>query len=180
MQWNSRRIIPNVKGWCHQGVACHQTWKTQQWPQDWTRSILLPITKKDSTKECFNHQTIALISYASKIVFKILHARLQYYVNQELPDILPGLGKGRGTRDQTANIHWFIEESREFQKNIDLCFINTIKPLTLWIIPNCGNLLKIWECHNPQHLSCLLRNLYAVQAAAVRTLYGTTDWSKIE
>ena len=113
-------------------------------------------------------------------MFKILHARLQYYVNQELPDVQAGLRKGRGTRDQTVNIHWIIEDAREFQKTIYLCFINTLKPMTVRIIPNCGKLLKIWEYHNPQHLFCLLRNLVAVQEATVRILYGTTDWFKTE
>ena len=100
-------------------------------------------------------------------MFKLLQARLQYYVNQELPDVQAGLKKGRGTRDQTANTHWIIEEAREFQNNIYLCFINTLKPMTVWIIPNCGKLLKIWEYHNLQQLSCLLRNLYTVQEATL-------------
>ena len=84
---------------------CQQIWKTQQWPQDWKRSILIPIPKKGSTKECANHQTIALIFHASKVMLKILHARLQHYVNQELPDVRAGFIEGRGTRDQIANIH---------------------------------------------------------------------------
>ena len=92
-----------------------QIWKTQQWPQDWKRSIFIIIAKKDSTKECASHQTVALISHASKDMLKILHARLQHYVNQELPDVQAGFRKGRGTRDQTANIHWIIEKVREFQ-----------------------------------------------------------------
>ena len=105
---------------------CQQIWKTQ-WPQDWERSILIPVPKKDSTKECSNHPTIALISQASKVVLKILHARLQHYAIQELPDVQAGLRKDRGTRDQIANIFWIIEKAGEFQKVIKLCFINYAK-----------------------------------------------------
>ena len=104
-----------------------QIWKTQQWPQDWKRSILIPIPKKDGTKECSNHRTIALISHVSKVIFKILHARLQHYVNQKLSDVQDGFRKGRGNRDQIANICWIIEKAREFQKNIYLCLINYAK-----------------------------------------------------
>ena len=106
---------------------CKQIWNTQQWPQDWKRSILIPIPKKGNTNECANHRTVALISHASMIMLKILHARLQNYVNQELPDGQAGFRKGRGTRYQIANIYWIIEKTREFQKNIYLCFINYIK-----------------------------------------------------
>ena len=101
---------------------CQQIWKTQQWPQDWKRSILIPIPKKNSTKECANHRTIALISHASKVMLKILHARLQHYANQDIPDVQAGFRKGRGARDQIANICWIIEKAREFQKNIYFCF----------------------------------------------------------
>ena len=101
--------------------------KIQQWPQDWKRSILIPVAKKGNTKECANHRTVALISHASMIMLKILHARLQNYVNQELPDVQAGFRKGRGTRYQTASIHWIIEGAREFQENIYLCFINYTK-----------------------------------------------------
>ena len=94
---------------------CQQIWKTQWWAQDWKRSILIQIPKKGSTKECSNHQTIALISHASKVMLKILHASLQHYVNQELPDIQAGFRKGKGTRDQITNIHQIIEKAREFQ-----------------------------------------------------------------
>ena len=94
--------------------TCQQIWKTQQWPQDWKRSILIPIPKKSHTKECINLRTIALISHASKVMPKILRARLQHYENQELPDIQAGFRKGRGTRDQTVSIPWIIEKAREF------------------------------------------------------------------
>jgi len=95
---------------------CQRIWKSQQWPQDWKRSVCIPIPKKDSAKECSNYQTIELISHASKIILKILQARLQQYVNRELPDVQTGFRKGRRTRDKIANIHWIIEKAREFQK----------------------------------------------------------------
>ena len=105
---------------------CQQIWKTQQWPQDWKRLILIPIPK-GSTKECANHQTIAPISHASKLALKILHARVQHYMNQELPDVQAAFRKGRETRDQIANICWIKEKAREFQKNIYFCFIDYAK-----------------------------------------------------
>ena len=106
---------------------CQQIWKTQQWPQDWKRSAFIPIPKKGNAKECSNYCTIVLISHASKLMLKILQARLQQYVNHELSDIQGGFRKGRGTRDQTANIHWITEKAREFQKNIYFCFIDYAK-----------------------------------------------------
>ena len=93
---------------------CQQIWKTQQWPQDWKRSVFIPIPKKDNTKDCSNCHTIALISHASKVMLKILQDRLKQYVNCELPDIQGGFRKGRGTRDQIANIHRIMEKGREF------------------------------------------------------------------
>ena len=98
--------------------TCQQIWKTQQWPQDWKRSVFIPIPKKGNAKECSNHRTIALISHASKVMLKILQARFQQYVNRELTDVQAGFRKGRGTRDQIANIRWIIEKAREFQKHI--------------------------------------------------------------
>ena len=93
---------------------CQQIWKTQQWPQDWKRSVFTPVPKKGSAKECSNYRTIALISHASKVMLKILQARLQQYVNRELPDVQAGFRKGRGTRNQIANIRWIIKKAREF------------------------------------------------------------------
>ena len=104
---------------------CQQIWKTQQWPQDWKRSVFIPIPKKGNAKECSNYRTNALISYASKVMLKILQARLQQYVNQELPDVQAGFRKGKGTKDQIAKIRWIIEKARQFQKNI--CFIDYAK-----------------------------------------------------
>ena len=141
------------------------------WSQDWKISILHPIPNKGSTKEDLNHHTIALISHASKVMLKILQAKLQHYVNQEIPDVQTGFRKDRGTRDQITNIHQIIEKEKEFQKNIYLCFINYAKAF-VWIITNWKTLK---EMGIPGHLTCLLRNLYAGQEATVRTMYQTTD-----
>ena len=106
---------------------CQQMWKTQQWPKDWKRPVFTPIPKKSNTKECSNYRTIVFISHASKAMLKILQARLQQYMNWELPGVQEGFRKGRGTRDQIANIHWIIEKAREFKKNIYFCFIDYAK-----------------------------------------------------
>ena len=103
------------------------------------RSVFIPIPKKGNAKECSNYCTIALISHTSKVMFKILQARLQQYVNHELPDVQAGFKKGRGTRDQIANIRWIIEKAREFQKNIYFCFIDYAKALTVWITKTVEN-----------------------------------------
>ena len=102
------------------------------------KSVIIPIPKEGNAKECSNYHTIALISHASKVMLKILQARLQQYVNQEILDIEAGFIKGRGIRDQIANIHWVIEKAREFQKNIHFCFLEYAKPLTVWVTTNCG------------------------------------------
>ena len=104
-----------------------QIWTTQQWPQDWKRSVFITIPKKGNAKECSNYHTVALISHASKVMIKIFQARLQQYVNRELSDVQAGFRKGRKTRDQIANIHWIIKKAREFQKNIYFCFIDYAK-----------------------------------------------------
>ena len=104
---------------------CQQVWETQQWPQDWKRSVFIP--KKDNAKECSNYCTIALISHTSKVMLKIFQVRLQQYVNHELPDVQAGFRKGRGTRDQIANIRWIMEKATEFQKNIYFCFLDYAK-----------------------------------------------------
>ena len=106
---------------------CQQIGKTQQCPQDWKRSVFIPIPKKGNPKECSNYHTIALISHASKVMLKILQVRLQQYMHRELPDVPAGFRKGRGTRDQIANICWIIKKAREFQKNIYICFIDYAK-----------------------------------------------------
>ena len=101
---------------------CQQIWKTQQWPQDWTRSVFIPIPKKGNAKECSNSCTIALISHASKVMLKILQARLQQYMNHELPDVQAGFRKGRGTRDRIASIHWILKSKRVPEKHLFLLY----------------------------------------------------------
>jgi len=123
------------------------------------RSVFISIPKKGNTKECSNYHTIALISHASKVILKILQVRLQQYMNCELPDVQAGFRKGRGTRNQIANIHWSIKKAREFQKNIYFYFIDYAKAF------ECVDHNKLWktlkEIGIPYHLTCLLRNLYA-------------------
>ena len=116
---------------------CQQIWKTQQWPQDWKNSVFIPIPKKGNAKECSNYHMIALISHASKVMLKILQARLQQHLNCELPDVQAGFRKARETRDQIANIHWIIEKAREVQKKSS-ALLTMPKPLTVWITTNCG------------------------------------------
>ena len=118
---------------------CQQIWKTEQWPQNWKRSVFIPIPKKGNSKECSNYHTIVLISHTSKVMLKILQAKFQQYVNQELPNVQAGFRKGRGTRDQIANIHWIIERARKFQKNIYFCFIDCFKYF------NCVDHNKLWK-----------------------------------
>ena len=133
---------------------CQQIWKTQQWPQDWERLVFISIPKKVSAKECSNYCTIALISHASKVMFKILQYRLQQYVNQEIPDVQAGFRIGRGTSDQIANIYWIIEKAREFQKNVYFCFIDYAKAF------DYENHNKLWkiikDLRIPDHFTCLL------------------------
>ena len=113
--------------------------KDRQWPQDWKRSVFIPIPKKGDVKECSNYHIIALISHGSKAMLKILQARLQQYMNHELPDVQDGFRKGRGTRDQIANICWIMKKAREFQKNICFCFINYAKAF------DCVDHNKLWK-----------------------------------
>ena len=119
-----------------------QIWKTQQWLQNWKRSVFIPIPKKGNAKECSNYCRILLISHASKVVHKILQARLQQYVNQELPDVQAGFRKGRGTRDQITNIHWIIEKARQFQK---LLLYWLCQSLWLCGSQQTGKFFKRWE-----------------------------------
>ena len=146
----------------------------QQWPQDWKRSVFIPIPKKSNANESSNYHTIALISHASKVIFKILHARLQQYMNHEVPNVQGGFRKGRGTRHQVANMYWIIEKTGKFQKNIYICFIDYSKAFDC-VYPN-----KLWkilkEMGIPDNFTCLLINLYAGQEASVKTGHGTTDW----
>ena len=121
-----------------------QIWKTQQWAQDWMRSVFIPILKKGNAKECWNYCTIALISHASKVMLKILQARLHQYMSHELPDVQAGFTKGRGTRDQIADICWIIKRAREFQKNIYFCFIDYAKAF------DCVDHNKLWKILNSE------------------------------
>ena len=136
---------------------CYQIWKTQQWPQDWKRSVFNSIPKKGHAKECSNYCTNALISHAREVILKILQARLQQDMNRELPDVQAGLRKGRGTRDQIANIHWTIEKARKFKKYIYIFFIDYAKTF------DCVDHSKLWKILKEMgildHLTCLLRNL---------------------
>ena len=156
---------------------CQQIWKTQQCPQDWKRSVFIPILNKGNAHECSNYHKIALISHASKVMLKILQGRFQQYMNRELPDVQAGFRKSRGTRDQIVNILWIIKKAREFQKNIYFCFIDYAEAF------DCVDHEKLWKILQdmgiPDHLTCLLRNLYAGQEATVRTGHRTTDWFQI-
>ena len=156
---------------------CQQIWKTQQWPQDWKRSVFIPIPKKGNAKEFSNYCTIVLISHASKVMLKIVQTRLQQYMNCELSGIQAGFPKSRGTRDQIANIRWISEKARELQKNIYFCFIDYAKAL------DCVDHNKLWkilqEIGIPDHLTCLLRNLCTGQEATVRNGHGTTNLFQI-
>ena len=130
---------------------CQQIWKTHHWPQDWKRSVFIPIPKKGNAKECTNYCTIALISHASKVMLKILHARLQQYVNCEIPDIQAGFRKGRGTRDQIANIRWIMEKARDSRKTSISALLTMPKPLTVWITIN-RKILKEMRITRPSDL----------------------------
>uniref|UniRef100_A0A8B9X422 RNA-directed DNA polymerase n=1 Tax=Bos mutus grunniens TaxID=30521 RepID=A0A8B9X422_BOSMU len=156
---------------------CQQIWKTQQWLQDWKRSVFIPIPKKGNAKECSNYCTITLISHASKVMLKTLQARLQQYENHELPAVQASFRKASGTRDQIANIRWIIKKAREFQKNIYFCFIGYAKAF------DCVDHNKLWkilkEMGIPDHLTCLLRNMFAGQEATFRTGHGVTHWFQI-
>ena len=155
---------------------CQHIWKTQQWPQDWKRSVFIPISKKGNAKECSNYSIIALISHASKVMLKILQARLQQYTNHELPDVQAGFQKGRGQRSNCQHPLDHRKSKRVREKYL-LHFNNYAKAF------DCVDHSKVWEILKemriPNHLTCLLRNLYAGQEATVRTGHGTTDWFQI-
>ena len=133
--------------------------------------------KEGNAKECSNCHTIVLISHARKVMLKLLQARLQQYVNHELPDVQDGFRKARETRDEIANICWIIEKAREFQKNIYSCFIDYTKAFDSMHYNKLWKILK--EMVIPDHLTCLLRNLYTGHEATVRTGHGTTEWFQI-
>ena len=160
-----------------QHSVCQQIWKSQQWPQDWIRSVFIPIQKKGNAKECSNYHTIVLTSHASKVMLKILQARLPQYMNRELSGVQAGFRKCRGPRDQIANIHWIIQKAREFQKNIYFCFIYYTKAFGYVNHNKLWKILK--ELGIADHLTCTLRNLHAGQEATARTGHGITDWFQI-
>ena len=153
---------------------CQQIWKAEQWPQDWKRSVFIPIPKKVNAKECSNYRITALISHASKVMLKILQARLQQYVNCELPDVQAGFRKAEEPEIKLPTSVRIIKKAREFQKNIYFCFIDYAKAF------DCVDHNKMWkilqEMGIPDPLTYLLINLYAGQEATVRTGHGTTDW----
>ena len=144
---DSSWVISNPERWCCESAVPNMPdiWKTQQWPQDLKMAVFIPIPKKGNAKECSNYHTIAFISHASKEMLKILQASLQQYMNWELPDAQVGFRKGRGTRDQIANIRWIIVKAREFQENIYSASLTLLKLLTVWITTNCRKFLKRWE-----------------------------------
>ena len=130
-----------------------QIWKTQQWPEDWKRSVYIPVVK-DCAKECSNYCTVALILHASKIIHKTLQARLQQYTSQELRDVQAGFRKGRGTRDRIANIHWIIEKEKTFPHKIYFCLIDYATTFDCVDYNKLWNILK--EIEISGHLTCLL------------------------
>ena len=175
---------------CNFGVAIGEeectsfypaTWKTQQWPQDWKRSVFIPIPKKGNAKECSNYHTTALISHASKIMLKILQDRLQQYVNRETLDVQPGFRKALKRDLKKADIKLPIstgsqKKQESYRKTFTSASLTTLRPLTV----DHNKLWKILqEMGIPDHLTCLLRNLYAGQEATVRTGHGTMDWFQI-
>ena len=151
--------------------------ETQQWPQDWIRSVFIPIPKKGNAKECSNYCKIALISHTGKVMLKVLQARLQQYMNRQLPDLQAGFRKGRGVRDQIANIYWIIEKAREIQKNIYFCLINYAKAFDDVDHSKLWEILK--EMGITDYLTFLVRSLYVGQEATVRTGHGPTNWFQI-
>ena len=157
--------------------VCQKIWKTQQWPQDWKRSVFIPIPKKSNSKECSNYHTIVLISHASKVMLKILQYRLQQCMNQELPDVQAGFRKGRGTRDQIANIHWITEKAREFQKK-NLLLLYWLHQ-SLWL---CGSQQTLWKILKEMEYQTTwlpLEKSVCRSGSKVRTGHGTTDWFQI-
>ena len=128
---------------------CQQIWKTQQWPQDWKRSVFIPVPKKGNAKECSNYITIVLMSHASKIMLKILQARLQQYMNWEFPDVQAEFRKGRGTRDKLPTPAGSSKKQESFRKTSISALLTMPKPLTVWITRNCGKFWKRWEYQTP-------------------------------
>jgi hypothetical protein len=156
---------------------CQKIWKTSMWPREWKRSVFIPLTKKGDAKDCSNYRTIALIPHASKVLLKIIQQRLRPIIEAELPDTQAGFRRGRGTRDHIANLRWIMEKSREYQKDVYMCFIDYSKAF------DCIDHDKLWKALNelgvPPHLIQLIRSLYTDQVATVRTQHGDTEWFRI-
>ena len=154
-----------------------QIWKTQQWPQDWKKSVFISVPEKGNTKECSNYCTIALISHASKVMLKILQARLQQYMNCELPDIQAGFKKAEELEIKLPTSAGSSKKQESSRKSIYFCFIDYAKAFDCVDHNKLRKILK--EMGIPDHLTCLLRNVYAGKEATIRTGHGTTDWFQI-
>lgn len=158
-------------------TLCQSIWESCTWPQDWKRSVFIPLPKKGDARDCCNYRTIALIPHASKILLKIIQERLRPTIEAELPKEQAGFRRGRGTRDHIANLRWIMEKTREYQKKIYMCFIDYSKAF------DCVEHDKLWkalqELGVSAHLIRLIRSLYEGQEATVRTTYGDTDWFEI-
>ena len=152
-----------------------QIWKTQQWPQDWETSVFIPIPNQGNAKECSNCHTIVLISHTSKVMLKIFQARLQLYVNYELPDVQAGFRKGRQPEIKMSTSAGLLKK-QESSRKTSFALLTTPKSLTVWITTNSG---KFLEMGIPDHLTCFLRNLFAGQEATVRTEHEKADWFQI-
>ena len=155
---------------------CQQIWKTQQWLTCWKKSVFIPVSKKDNAKECSNYCTTALISHTSKVMLKILQAGLQQYVNWEIPDVQAGFRKGRGTRDQIANICWIIIKQENSRKTSTSALLTMLKALTVWITTNWKILQEMGNTR-PPYLSP--EKSVAGQEATVRTGHRTMDWFQL-
>ncbi|RWS06003.1 endonuclease-reverse transcriptase-like protein [Dinothrombium tinctorium] len=158
-------------------TLCQKIWETSAWPREWKRSVFIPLPKAGDAKDCSNYRTIALIPHASKVLLKIIQQRLSPIIERELPDVQAGFRRGRGTRNHIANLRWIMEKSREYQKDIYMCFIDYKKAF------DCVEHGKLWAALQklgvPDHLTHLIRSLYKDQEATVRTAYGDTDWLEI-
>ena len=165
------------KWWCCESAALNipANLENSAVATDWKRSVFIPIPKKSNAKERPNCHTIALISHAIKVMLKILQARLQQYVNHELPGVQAGFRKGRGTRDQIANICWIIKKQESSRKTSTFVLLTIPKPLTVWITKKCEKFWKRWEYQTTWPASWEI----CMQEATVRTGHGTTDWSEI-
>ena len=151
-------------------ILCLKIWTTTEWPQDWKQSVYLPLPKKGDSRECSNNRTIALLTQGSKVLLQILHWKLEPYMEREMPVEQAGFQKGRGTRDHIANLRWMMEVSREYQKNVHLCFIDYSKAF------DCIDHNKLWLSLRSmgilEHLIVLMKNLYEGQEATVHTSHG--------